>query len=76
MALKLIPGTPPPDTPKQRVINKIKAPGVVLECPRCAGRDVLEITNGATISKRKLVGGTKMVVCAHCYMKGERVVLA
>lgn len=76
MALTIIHGTSPPDTPKQRVIDKIKAPGVVLECPRCAGRDTLEVTNGVMVKNRKVVGGTKMIVCAHCYVKGERVVLA
>lgn len=79
MALKLIHGTKPPDTPKQRVIDGIRRmpkPPTVLQCPRCGGRDVLELRTGAMVRNRKVVGGTKQVVCAHCYMKGERVMLA
>lgn len=79
MALKLIPGTPPPDTPKQRVIDRLKAapkPGDMLECPRCASREVLTLTLGALLKGGKMVGGTKQIVCASCFMNGERIVLA
>lgn len=79
MALKLINGTPPPDTPKQRVVDRIKAhpkPATMLQCPRCGGRDVLEVKNGVMLENGKLHGGVKMIVCACCYVKGERVVLA
>jgi hypothetical protein len=75
----VIPGTPPPDTPKQRVINRLKAierPPEILECPRCAGREVLELRSGVTHKDGKISGGIKTVVCATCFLKGERVVLA
>lgn len=74
----IIPGTPPPDTPKQRVIDRLKAhkDPEILECPRCAGREVLELRSGVTHQQGKITGGIKTVVCATCFLKGERVVLA
>lgn len=79
MPLILIHGTPPPDTPKQRVVNRLKAhpkPEEMLQCPRCASRETLELKTGVIVRAGKSVGGTKQIVCATCFMKGERVVLA
>lgn len=77
--LTVIPGTPPPDTPKQRALDRVKRapkPAAILQCPRCGCREVLELTTGASLKNGKLSGGVKAIVCAGCYMKGERVVLA
>lgn len=77
--LTVIDGSPPPDTPKQRVIDRIKAhakPDAVVSCHRCGGREVLELRAGAVLRNGKLTGGTRIVVCACCHRKGERVVLA
>lgn len=79
MPLHVITGTPPPDTPKQRVIDRLKKrakPANMIQCPRCGGREVLVTLLGAMLKDGKLVGGTKQIVCGHCYMNGERVVLA
>jgi hypothetical protein len=79
MALKLIRGTVPPDTPRQRAVDKVKAapkPGTMLQCPRCGGREVLSLLSGVLFKNGKPTGGTRQIVCAACYMKGERIVLA
>lgn len=75
----VIDGTPPPDTPQQRVRNRIKAgpkPAAMLSCYRCGGREVLQLKTGVLMQNGKPTRGTKAIVCAHCFMKGERVVLA
>ena len=48
----------------------------MLQCPRCAGREVLVTVTGATIKGGRVSGGTKAWLCAGCHRKGERVVLA
>jgi hypothetical protein len=75
----LIPGSKSSDTPKQRVIDRLRAGekhAEILECPRCDGREVLELRSGAALFDGKVSGGMKTVVCAACFMKGERIVLA
>jgi hypothetical protein len=76
--LHLIPGTPAPDTPAEEVRRRQRAakPAEMLQCPRCAGREVLVTVTGATVQGGKVKGGTKAYVCAGCHRKGERVVLA
>lgn len=79
MALRLINGTTPADTAKQRMVDRDKKapkPSVVLQCPRCGGRDVMEVKNGVVLENGKLHGGIKLLVCACCLVKGERIVLA
>jgi hypothetical protein len=75
----VIDGSPPPDTPKQRVIDRIKKhpkPASMLQCRRCGGREVLELKAGVLYQDGKTKGGIKTIVCASCFLKGERVVLA
>lgn len=75
----VIDGSAPPDTPKQRVLNRIKAgpkPAAMLSCYRCGCREVLELKTGVLMQDGKPTRGTKAIVCAACFMKGERVVLA
>lgn len=79
MALKLINGSAPPDTPKQRAVDRIKRapkPVEMLQCPRCGGREVLALKSGVMLQGGKAKGGTEQIVCATCFMKGERIVLA
>lgn len=74
----VIEGTPPPDTPKQRVINRIKKhpkPPAMIQCHRCGCREVLELKAGVLFQNGKTKGGVKQIVCASCFMRGERVVL-
>lgn len=78
MPLHLIPGTPAPDTPAEGVRKRLRSskPADMLQCPRCAGREVLVTVTGATIKSGRVSGGTKAWLCAGCHRKGERVVLA
>jgi transcription elongation factor Elf1 len=73
----VIDGTPPPDTPKERVrarLRKTAAPEII-QCHRCGGREVIETKTGVLLKDGKATGGTKALHCANCWMKGERVVL-
>jgi hypothetical protein len=75
----VVTGTPPTDTPKQRAVNRVKAmpkPLEMLQCHRCGCREVLELKTGVLYQSGKTKGGTKAIVCAACFLKGERVVLA
>lgn len=75
----VIEGTPPPDTPQQRAVDRIKKtprPASMIQCHRCGCREVLELKTGVLYQDGKTKGGTKAIVCAACFMKGERVVLA
>lgn len=75
----VIDGGPPPDTPKQRALDRIKKmpmPAEMIQCKRCGCREVLELKTGMLMQDGKPTGGTKAIVCAACFMKGERVVLA
>ncbi|MBN7822176.1 hypothetical protein [Bowmanella yangjiangensis] len=73
----VINGTPPPDTPKQRVLDRVKAsrPADFVSCHRCGGMEVIETKTGVTIKAGKKSGGTKQLLCASCFMRGERVVI-
>ena len=77
--LFIIPGSKPPNTPKQRVRDRVKAmpkPDAMIQCHRCGGREVIETKIGMVLRKGKPVGGTKAVICAECQRRGERVVVA
>lgn len=75
----VIDGSPPPDTATQRLTDRIKRqpkPAHMISCHRCGCREVLELKTGVLFQEGKTKGGTKATVCAACFMKGERVVLA
>jgi hypothetical protein len=75
----VIDGTPPTDTPQQRVIDRIKAmpkPACMIQCHRCGGQEIIATKIGVMIKNGKPSGGTKQLICALCMLKGERVVLA
>lgn len=74
----VIQGTPPPDTPAERVRKRVRAmpkPPYVAQCCRCGGREMMETKIGVMIKNGKPTGGTKQLLCAHCHRKGERVVV-
>ena len=75
MALKLVPpeSTPPLEKLRQRI--RANNPGALLQC-RCGCREAIEVKSGMVYKDGKAQGGTKQVLCAHCFMKGERRVLA
>jgi hypothetical protein len=76
---KVIDGTPLPDTPQNRVRERIKRmpmPKPMISCHRCGCIEVLQLKTGMMYQDGRATGGTKAIVCAACFMKGERVVLA
>ena len=48
----------------------------MLQCHRCAGREVLVTVTGAVTKNGKVSGGTKCYLCAGCHRMGDRVALA
>jgi hypothetical protein len=77
--LHVISGTPAPDTPAEQVRKRVRAadkPATMIQCHRCGGREVIETKIGVMMKNGKPTGGTKQILCALCFMKGERVVLA
>lgn len=78
MPLHVVKGTPPPDTPKERIRARRRAtkPADILQCHRCGGREMIETRIGVTVQGGKTKGGTRQICCAACWMQGERVVLA
>lgn len=75
MPLHLIPPTEKLPERKNSRAKKAAKPAEMLQCHRCAGREVIVTTIGVLMQAGKLKGGTKQVLCALCLMRGERVVL-
>lgn len=50
-------------------------PATMLQCHRCGGREVIETKIGVLYAGGKTKGGTKVILCADCHRRGERVVL-
>ena len=76
--LHVIPGTPAPDSPAERVRKRVRAapkPASMIDCHRCGGREVIETRIGALYRSGRASGGTRQYLCALCFMRGERVVL-
>lgn len=76
--LHVIQGTPAPDTPVEKARKRVKAmdkPACMIQCHRCASREVIVTKIGMTYKNGKASGGTQQILCATCFMKGQRVVL-
>lgn len=73
--LKLIPGSPTPAAGVKRRLRRQPKPASMLSCHRCGGREVVETRSGVMMVEGKPTRGTKILLCAACYMRGERVVL-
>ena len=50
-------------------------PASMIQCGRCGSREVIETKIGMLYKAGKAQGGTKQILCAACFMRGERVVL-
>ena len=76
--LHVVPKRDKPDTPVTRSRKRLAATRVdyMAQCPRCEGREVMETRIGVLLVNGKPQGGTKLLVCAACHRKGERVVVA
>lgn len=76
MRLTIVPATPPPDTPAQRVrerVKKMPRPADMAQCPRCGGREFLTTKTGVLLKAGKPTGGTPNLICVHCLARGERI---
>lgn len=76
--LTLIPTTPAPDTPAQRMrerVKKMDKPPEMLQCPRCGGREFLATKTGVLMTGGKPTGGTPNLICVHCLTRGERIAI-
>lgn len=76
--LHLIQGTKAQETPAEEVRKRVRAmpkPATMIQCHRCGSREVIETKIGVLMKNGKPTGGTKQLLCAQCFMKGERVVL-
>ena len=73
--LRVVPPSPAPA--KERVRQRIKSAtsACIIEC-RCGSRTVIEVKTGVLLQSGKIKGGTRQLLCAACFAKGERVVLA
>lgn len=74
----VIEGSSPPASPAAEVRKRVRAapkPAAMLQCLRCGGREVIETKIGMVYKNGKASGGTKQILCASCFMRGERVVL-
>lgn len=58
-------------------IRRIHAskPGAMLQC-QCGCREVVEVRTGAELKTGRVTGGVRQWLCAECYRRGDRVVLA
>jgi hypothetical protein len=72
--LRVVPPTPAPAGEKVRQRIKSATPACIVEC-RCGSREVIEVRTGVLYVAGKTKGGTKQLLCAACFRKGERVVL-
>ena len=75
--LHVIEGASEPTTTSKIRQARKQRPDVAhpLRCHRCAGSEVFETKIGMLYKNGKAQGGTKQILCASCFLKGERVVL-
>lgn len=68
----------PPLAPKEEVRRRVRRhpkPAAMLQCHKCGGREVVQAKAGVLVKDGKPVGGTKVLLCALCLAKGERIAL-
>lgn len=76
-ALRIVPPSAPSPAEKVRQrARKAPKPASMLQCNRCAGRELIETRSGVLFKNGKPSGGTRQLVCALCLLNGERVVIA
>jgi hypothetical protein len=75
MRLTVVPQVVPPAAEKVRSrLVKQSRPACVLQC-RCGAREFIEARTGVEFYNGRARGGTKVLLCAACYMRGQRVVV-
>jgi len=73
--LKLVSSREPTSVEKVQLRLRDGKPPAMLQC-RCGGREVIVSLTGVMLKDGKPFGGTRQLLCAACFTKGERVVLA
>jgi len=73
--LSIVPKTPAPESERRRQRIKAIKPAAMLEC-RCGCREVIETKSSVLLKDGRPQGGTRQMICAACFAKGERVVLS
>lgn len=76
--LHVIDGSATDDDNRQKarkLMQKRPQAACLLRCFRCSGSEIIETKVGMVFKGGKASGGTKQILCATCFMKGERVVL-
>ena len=77
MNLHLVPPEPKPEkTKRQKVLDRVAAaaPEHLAKCVRCGSMEFIETRIGVEMVNGQPKGGTKALICLHCFMRGERVV--
>lgn len=75
--LRIVPATEPSAAEQSlQRLRRSPRPATMLQCQRCAGREVIETRIGVMLNDGKPKGGTKALLCAGCHSRGDRVVLA
>lgn len=73
--LKVITNDLTPAAEVKRRMRRHPKPAGMLSCHKCGGREVIETRSGVLVADGKPTRGTKMLLCAACWMRGERVML-
>ena len=74
-SLRIVPpaAKPAAEELRQRV-KKMPKPASMLQC-RCGSREFIEARQGVLLKAGKPSGGTKVLICVNCLLRGERVVV-
>lgn len=74
--LRIVPpaAKPAAEEVRQRV-RRMPKPAGMIQC-RCGSREVIEARQGVLLKEGKPSGGTKVMLCVNCLLRGERVVVA
>lgn len=73
--LSIVPKTAAPESEIRRQRLKASKPAALIEC-RCGCREVIETKSSVLLKDGRPQGGTKQMLCAACFAKGERIILA
>lgn len=73
--LKVITNDLPPAAEVKRRMRRHPKPADMLSCHKCSGREVIESRSGVLLKDGKPTRGTKILLCAACFMRGERIAL-
>lgn len=73
--LKVITTDLTPAAEVKRRMRRHPKPAGMIRCHKCGGGEVLETRSNVVFEGGKTKRGTKILICAMCFMRGERVAL-